>query len=462
MRKLILSLGFVALAWSVQAQEAEIKATNTAYQVKNYKQAITSAAQAHTKLTADHSVSAEDRATFYFNAAKAAKAGGDILTAAEYFAVLRNLESNPYWKAKNKDTKEYEFFFDKAEGEKTVAAGNYSKLKEAKLDSNRISEVGEELSTEANNALSLANNSFKTKKYETAASKFLEAYYLTKALGNPNEIMSYYAAISYLQTEDKAKAAQLLQGLIDSGFTGVQTQYLAKDKEGKDVSFSSKSDMDTQVKLGLYTQPREEKTESMEEELYSNATYVYYNLKDWDNALKVAKTGLEKYPNNENMNQMLSGIYFETGDTGEFVKNLEEKVAAGTANATDYFNLAKSLEDANGDQTKVKAMYKKAIELNPDFKNAYLNLAYNIITPEKEYVELMNANLGTSAKEKKIYAENAEKRKKLYEEALPYLEKAYKLDKEDITLIKILRNSYDELGMDDEFFEMKKKLDELR
>ena len=68
----------------------------------------------------------------------------------------------------------------------------------------------------------------------------------------------------------------------------------------------------------------------------------------------------------------------------------------------------------------------------------------------------MNTNLGTSAKEKKIYTENKAKRKLLYQEALPYLEKAYQLDSESLNIIKVLQNTYDVVGNDEKFFEFKK------
>ena len=82
-------------------------------------------------------------------------------------------------------------------------------------------------------------------------------------------------------------------------------------------------------------------------------------------------------------------------------------------------------------------------------KNAYTNLALVKIKPEKEYVDIMNANLGNSAKEKKTYQEYSQKRKDLYKEVIPYLEKAFELDKTNYDAAKTLRQAYQAAEMFD-------------
>lgn len=424
MKKLILSLSVAFLAYGINAQ------------------------------TVNHEISPEDSVKMYFEKGQAARASGDLATAADYFAKVNAIETAPYYKVKNKDTKKYEYYATKAEAEKAIAGGNYAKIKEGKITSSLLSTISAELNTEANNTLSLANQAFEAKDYAKAGKEFLNAYRLYKAIGSKNDVLKYYSAISLLQTDKKQNAAVLLESLVNEGFTGVQTNYFAV-QNGQEVRFSSKADMDAQVKLGLATNPRTETTDSMEEELYSNATYAWYALENWDKALAFGQAGLEKYPDNDNMSQIVSGVYYKTGNSDKFIKRLEDKIASGTAKAVDYFNLAKTIEDTNGDTNKAKGYYEKSIETDPNFLESYINLAYIIIKPEEEFVKLMNANLGTSSKEKKIYTENMNARKDLYVEALPYFEKVYELDSERLEIIKALRNSYEIIGDDDKFFEFK-------
>ena len=456
MKKLILSVSVAFLFTGLNAQKAEMEAAVAAFNSNNYSETLNQTKKAEALLNSNREIEPGEIAKLYFNAAQAAEKSGDLVTAAAYYAKTSEIEKNAYFKARNKDTKEWEYFLTKADADRITGQGNYTAAKEENISNSLMGEVAVGLNDKANAAVKLANESFKAQKYDVAGKEFLKAYHLYKATGNDNELLKYYGALSILQTSEKQQAAELLQQLVDSGFTGVRTNYYAIDATtNQEVAFATKADMDTQVKLNLVKNPKTETTESLEEELYSNTTYAWYSVENFDNALKVGQQGLTKYPQNENMNQIVSGVYFKTGDSAKFKQNLEQKVADGSAKAVDYFNLAKTIEDAGGSLDEAVGYYKKAIEMDPQFQSAYLNLAFAIIKPEKEYVELMNANLGTSNAERKIYTENMEKRKGLYQEALPYLEKAYQLDNNSINLIRVLRNTYEVVGNDGKYFEFK-------
>lgn len=457
MKKIVLSLSTVLLTVGMQAQKAEMDASITAFQAKNYAQGLDLAKQAESLLATNHTVEPKEVFDFYLKAAQAAKEAGDMVQSAKYFSKLSQINNNPVFKARNKDTKNWEYFYDKAEAEKITSAGNYTNLREENFSDESFDAILVQLNADANASLAKGNTAFQNQNYEVASTEFTKAYYLYDAVGNNNALLKYYAGIAMLQTENKVEAAEMLQDLIDEGFTGVQTNYIATEKDsGKEVTFATKEDMDTQVKFGLATNPKTEITESLEEELYSNATYAWYVLENWDKTLEIGKQGLAKFPNNENMNQLVAGVYYKTGNTAEFEKTLRDKIQTGKAAAIDYFNLAKTIEDSEGDMEEAKAFYQQAIQKDPNFAEAYLNLAYAIIKPEHEYVKLMNDNLGTSSAEVKIYEENKEKRKALYEEALPHLEKAYNINPDNLNLIKVLQNAYEVVENDDKYFEFRK------
>lgn len=465
MRKLTLSLAVAFLSLTAFAQQAEIDTAQQAYSSQDYKATIQNADKAYKLLKDNFTIPPEPLVELYHNAALAAEKLGDTDKASKFYTLLIRIETKPYYETKNKDTKNKEYFYYKTQAEKVTKEGNYTAIKGKNLTPKYSEKLVPELQKRAAESLTKGNDAFNSKDFKTAAVSFMNAYNLTKAIGLQNELYAYYGALAGLQTEDQKlikQAAKTLQDLVDSGFTGEQENYIATSKvNGEEVRFASKKDMDTQVKLGVAENPRVEKTPSLEEELFSNLTYAYYQLKDFDKGIKAAQAGLQKFPKNQNMNNMISAMYYESGDTDKFISDLQAKVDNNTANATDYYNLAKMMDDAQGDKAKVKEYYLKAIELDPNMSNAYLNLSLLIIEPEADYVKLMNSNLGSSAKEKKIYNENAAKRKKLYQEALPYLEKAYKLDENNPSLIKVLQNTYDVLGQDDKFMEMKKKLESL-
>lgn len=463
MKKTLLVLSCALAFMQVNGQKAEMEATIKAFKDKNYTVAVDNAQKAQEELKDNNLISPEDKAEFYNAATHSAKLSGNALLSAKFYSMLSEIEGKPFYKAKNRDTGDWEYFATKAKAEEVTAKGDYRRIREDDISPKYSNALKMEMSNLLNSTLKVASEAINNKNYSLSGDKYMEAYYLKKALGDDSKLIKYFSGVSYLQIDKKEEAAEILQELLDEGFTGVQTQFLANEKKsGEIVSFSSKKDMDLQMKSGLFTNPRVNKTESMEEDLYSNLTYAYYNLKEWEKGLKVAESGLKKFPENKNMSSLISSMYHNSGQSDKFVENLKEKVNSGNASAVDYFNLAKSVEDMGGNNDDVKKYYKKSIELDPDFDKSYINLAFNIISPEKGYVEKMNANLGTSSKEKKIYKENSDKRKALYQEALPFLEKAYQLKPDDEVLIKILTNTYEVIEDDDKYFKMRKKLDEVR
>lgn len=463
MRKIVLSIALASVFIGVSAQQSEIEATQKAFKSKDYATALQQAELAASKLGNDATIEPEQLAEFYFAAAQAAKQSGDLVNAGKYYAQLSDLENKPYYKAKNKDTKKWEYFYDKKAADAQVSKGNYSKLKTDQLTNSLLAPEVQSLNKEAAEALQKANDAFNQQQYQLAADEFIKTYYLYKAIGQDKPLFKYYGTLGYVQSEKYEEAAQIFQSLIDEGFTGVETSFVATDPEGKDLSFASQEDMDVQVKLGLVSNPRTETSESLQEDLYSNATYTYYQLDNFDKAVSTGQEGLKLYPNNENMNKLVTASYQRSGNIGQFISSLQGKVDDGSADPIDYFNLAKSLEDQDpeGNYDKAKAYYEKALEIDSNFAEAHLNLAFLMISPEKEYVARMNENLGSSAQEKKIYNENKAKRKALYQEALPHLEKAYELNPENPSLIKILKNSYEIVGNDDKYTEFKQKYEAL-
>ena len=109
-----------------------------------------------------------------------------------------------------------------------------------------------------------------------------------------------------------------------------------------------------------------------------------------------------------------------------------------------YFNLgvASGTQELNEDAIKY---YKKAIEIDPEYRDAYLNIAYTISNARTAVVKEMEENFNNEKK----YLELEKKNKGICKEALPYLEKADAL-KRTMDTVKLLMNLYDTLEMFDE------------
>ena len=101
--------------------------------------------------------------------------------------------------------------------------------------------------------------------------------------------------------------------------------------------------------------------------------------------------------------------------------------------------------------------YKRVIEINPKYANAYINLAALKLEDEKPIIEEMN-KLGTSDKDMKRYNVLKTKREDLFKSTIPYLQKAFELEPNNIDVAKTLVNVYHALEMTTEYKELKAKV----
>ena len=99
----------------------------------------------------------------------------------------------------------------------------------------------------------------------------------------------------------------------------------------------------------------------------------------------------------------------------------------------------------------------KAIEINPSYEAAYLNLVALILEEEPKIVDKMNS-LGTSRADNAKYDVLKKKREDLYRECVPILKTLIELNKDE-EAIRTLMNIYGTLGDNEGFMEMKKIID---
>jgi tetratricopeptide (TPR) repeat protein len=112
---------------------------------------------------------------------------------------------------------------------------------------------------------------------------------------------------------------------------------------------------------------------------------------------------------------------------------------------------------ANGNKLEeAEKYYKKAIEINPNYFNAYLNLSELKLRADEKFVNEMN-KLGTSEKDNKRYEVLKAEREKNFKAILPYLEKAYELEPNNDGAKKTLMSVYNALEMTDKYKALKAK-----
>lgn len=368
----------------------------------------TSFAQTNTEeLTTEPTVLAEK----YNKSAKENLAKGDVTKASQDLAKLSKYENGKVWQVKNKDSKKDEFYYSQADLDKATAGGNYAKAKEVALQPKYGFLLQSEVSNLANKELDAANKAMDAKQFAEAGTKFLNVFNLVEALGTKEDIYKYQAAICFYNANDYDKSLTILKELAAKGFTGKSAN----------------------------------QTKDYNRDMYVLALNGLYNAKKYD---AIVEEATAKYPKDADINNIATGIYQVSGNSDKMTKRIEEAIKINPNDAQNYYNLGVLYLDDASKAGESKNLFKKAIELNPKHFESYNNLVLAILQPDKEIVETMNNNLGTSKKEKEVYNANEAKRKALFTEAVPYLEKMYEIQPENRQVIRNLIQAYKTLGND--------------
>ncbi len=185
--------------------------------------------------------------------------------------------------------------------------------------------------------------------------------------------------------------------------------------------------------------------------------YIYWNraLKmDGDTvaAVEVIQKGRTRFPEELSILLEEAQTYLEKGETEKLKQSLLKAIEKDDKNANLFFLLGKTYDD-EGDKVNAEKYYKKAIEVKPDFFEAYYNIGaiYNNIASE-----LMKQANDLPLEETEKYNKLMEEANANLDKAVPWLEKALELNPEDKFTRHALKEAYTRLKQ----YDKAKALDE--
>lgn len=399
MKKQVLIIGIGLLTLGSFAQKKELKLIEKALSASDYGGALS------TLKTIEGSIEGADakyKSKYYFYKGKALSATKKYSEAVQSFETLKA--------------------FEKKTGKKLYTA------QAAGIEQKMVESVSDE-------ALDLYNNK---KDYKAAAGKF----YLIYKLSPRDTSFVYNAAVSSTQAKDYAAALKLYKELKDIGYTGIEKEYIATKLLGNLVEvFPSATERDVAVKIGKYVKPAIRTTESKSATIVKNIALILKEQGKTEEAVAAMKEAREANPKDLNLILNEAQLYVELEKMDEFGKLMGEAIALDPENPTLYYNLG-VVNFNQGRVEEAKNYYKKAIELKPDYSDAYMNLAVTTLDKDRVIVEEMNKNLSNFKK----YDQLALQQKGVYQEALPYLEKADSLSR-NLDTVRTLMGIYEVLEM---------------
>ncbi|AMR33004.1 hypothetical protein A0256_17055 [Mucilaginibacter sp. PAMC 26640] len=187
------------------------------------------------------------------------------------------------------------------------------------------------------------------------------------------------------------------------------------------------------------------------ERIYDEMSNAYLSKKDTAGALKIVAEGVTKFPSSAQLRKKEIEISLQSGKSQAVLEKVLEAIKNDPKNKSLYFYAglvysqtadgasaaAKKTKDIPAktaanlkkkeNYEKAADMFKKAIEVDPNYFEANLNLGYVLLAPAIETYNSANALPGTSAMTKQYNALVA-KAGQEFDLAKPYLVKAVELN----------------------------------
>lgn len=343
------------------------------------------------------------------------------------------------------------------EGASTLAKING--LKTSKFTPTLAGKIGGTISPIVQTSNKAAMDAYNAKNYAVAGPKFREVYDLLRAAGQDNKQYLYYSAITYALAEDKANAINAYNDLINSGYTGVETKYFAKNKKSGAVEELDKTSWDLMKKSanGDYTDFKTETSKSVEEELYETNASLMLDTGKYDDAIALAAKGLQKYPKNIKLGEVQGLAYYKSGKTDQFLASLKTQVEKNPQDKVSWYNLGVLASKDPSKTEEALRYFTKTVELDPNYGPAYQNMTYLLmdLDNDSKYIDQYNAlrKAQKSAEANKIM----EARRARFAKALPYAEKWYAAEPNNIDAVSLLKGLYQTARNEAKFQEFKAK-----
>jgi len=350
-----------------------------------------------------------------------------------------------------------EFMFDKkGKPSKSAAKAYYLKaLIYAGIDTTKV----EAFKSLAVNPLDTAKKAF-AKCYEI--DKGASASFITDATG----ILPY--------TDEQVKR-QLAQVYLDRAVKSYQQDkdYKKAFAEVENVVYFIPDDTTQLMNAGVYFGPAaEEYDKSIEyidryfkhggkgQDAYIQLISIYFDKKkDHQKTLEVVNKAYALFPKNADFPKYELNIYL-TEKKYDLARKTVQRVIKDNPDDKESYYLLGGLNAEMGNLDSAKVAYQKAVDLDPNYFDAQLDLAKLYYLDAKK-IKTERDKLGISAQDLQKRKVLFDQLQKQYTIALPYWEKALKIRGDDEMVLYTLSEIYGSLVMDDKAAAIKKKMKAL-
>jgi len=182
----------------------------------------------------------------------------------------------------------------------------------------------------------------------------------------------------------------------------------------------------------------------------------YIQINDSLNLEKTYEEGYKFFPDSSYYLFSLINVYITSDRNDKAIDMLNTAIAQDPSNSQLYQALGSVYERGTNESDKAEASFIKALEFNQE--DAGNNFNVGRIYYNQGVNKLNEVNLITDVN---LYNQEKSVVQNLFEKALPYFEKAHRLEPDEVEYMVGLRGIYYNLGMSNEFNEIDKKMESL-
>ena len=373
--------------------------------------------------------------------------------AGEYENALKSLETIEDLIETSEDKTKAKYYYLKGLARYQNGTGSFENKLLSIVDFNKVKNIEESSSKiytlKVDNIFTDLFNSFvddsrsslENKNYKNSYMNLEAAYKVSKK----DTLYLYNAALLATEAEEYSTALDFYERLIKLGYTGISINYLATEKEtGKEQVFQDKKSRDFSVDvIGTHESPRDQIAKSVEIDMLRSIAAIYRNQSNFKKSIEYLEKAKLIDSNDINLILLESNIRWEMGEVDQYQRLISKALEIEPNNVDLIFNLG-VVNAEKGHFEDAISYYNKVIEIDSDYTKAYLNAAAMILEKEEPMIEEMNS-LGTSTADYNRYDELKIERENLYREAIPYLEKVFELEDDNLNAARTLRNIFSQL-----------------
>ncbi len=182
-------------------------------------------------------------------------------------------------------------------------------------------------------------------------------------------------------------------------------------------------------------------------------------LDNKEKALELVREARQKFPDHADFGKVEIGTLIDMGKIEEAKTGLEEAVKKEPDNKILHFYLGYVNSSLGNSDAAVKS-YQEALRVDPNYFDAQLMMAKEMYKPAEKLKKEM-ANLGISAADRKKKLELDGQLVEKLKIALPYWEKAEKMNPSETEVLDMLSSIYGDLGMNAQAQRIQQRYKEL-